>query len=150
MLSTWGHCPGHFDEKVMNSDNIIRDTPESIQEFTHDEFQDWPQKMRVRLNIQNRLKSAVNDDGDEFGLNSIGKIASNMYLAAWRREEDNTIHIQTYVTIFERTAGTNCYFTPEYWSGHRDKITNAKKYYLLTKLKTNPAFKNFLMSIPRT
>ncbi len=40
MLSTWGHCPGHFDEKVMNSDNIIRDTPESIQEFIHDEFQD--------------------------------------------------------------------------------------------------------------
>jgi len=72
-----------------------------------------------------------------------------MYLAAWKREENNTVHIHTYATIFERTAGHGCRFNPEYWSGKKDKITNAKKYFLLTKVKTNPGYKNFLISIPQ-
>jgi hypothetical protein len=150
MVANWGHCPGRFDEKIINSDNIILDTLESIQEFTSDEFQEWPQKIRVKLNIKNRVNGSVNDDGDEFSQDENGKIASNMYLAAWRRPlNGTTVHIQTYATIFERTAGQNCHFNPHYWSGHRDRITNAKKYYLLTKVKSNPAFRNFLTSIPR-
>lgn len=147
MKSAWGHCPGQFNEKVEHSNNLIENTPESIKEFTESEFNGWPQNLTTRINLK-RLQSALDSNDDKFDLGTNGKIASNMYLIAWRREKDNTILIHTYVTIFERTAGHDCHFVPEYWTGQRERINNAKKYYLLTKIESNPVYKEFLLRGP--
>jgi hypothetical protein len=133
----------------MHSNKLIKDTSESIKTFTVTTFRDWPEKVRTVINIENDLEGAVDIDDSPSSLAINGKMQSNMYLVAWKREEKGTIRIHTHVTIFERTAGENCVFNPEYWSGNMQKMKNAKKYFLLDKIRTNPVYKTFLLGIRR-
>jgi hypothetical protein len=139
-----GHCPGQFNEKLAHSEKLIRDTPESIQEFSKTAFKNWPQHLSEKINIQNELEGFESDNGGGFDLDTNGKIASNMYLVVWRREE-NKVRIHSYVTIFERTAGRNCYFNPEFWSGKRGKIINDKKHFMFITIESTPGYKTFLL-----
>ncbi len=148
MKSTSGKCAGHFNEKVEHSNNIIDDTSESIKDFIASDFQDWPQDLLVKINLKKR-QSAVDIHQDDFDFKTNGKIRTNMYLVAWKRRNDNTIQIHTYVTIFERTAGDGCKFIEDYWSGSRERIINAKKYYLLLKIEENPVYREFLLRHPQ-
>ena len=149
MKSDLGHCAGHFSERIVHSNKLINDNSDSIKKFTDSAFEDWPQKLRKKINIENELEGAIDDDADDVGLATNDKISTNMYVVAWKRGENGTIRIHAYVTIFERTAGHDCHFNADYWSGNKDKITNAKKYFMLTKVRTNPIYKNFLLGIHR-
>lgn len=42
------------------------------------------------------VEGTANDDDDEFGLNLNGRIASNMFLVAWKRDENRKLHIQIF------------------------------------------------------
>lgn len=144
MRSTSGNCAGKFDERVIFSAKRIKNTSSSIELFTTNAFESWPQALISRIDIENQLDGIDNEDGGGTEFENNGKISDNMYLVAWKREDD-TIRIQTYVVIFERTAGDNCKFTEEYWSGQREKVHNAKKYFLLQKIESNPVYKEFLI-----
>ena len=147
MKASHGHCAGSFNERVMHSNVMIKDTPDAIRKFSKSEFHDWPQKMKMKIDLENTLKAIRDDDGDDLTLITDGKISSNMYMVAWARDGNNAIHILTYVTIFQRTPGANCHFNQDYWSGQNDRIKNAKKYFLLTKIESNPVYKRFLLGI---
>ena len=145
MSSTNGNCAGKFNERVVFSAKRIKNTSSSIESFTAATFESWPQALKSRIDIENQLDGIDNEDGGDTDYGKNGKIFDNMYLVAWKREQDDTIRIQTYVTIFERTAGENCKFNEKYWSGQRARVQNAKKYFLLQKIESNPVYKEFLL-----
>jgi len=150
MKSTQGHCPDNFNEKVKFSSFGIKNTPESISKFMKNHFLDWPQQLKAEINLEDPHGMLNDDDGVNFDSDVNGKISTNMYLIAWKREENDTIvQIQTYIIVFERKVGGGCHFNPQFWTGNRDKINNAKKYFLLTKVESNPVYKTFLIGIRR-
>ncbi|UJR06853.1 hypothetical protein I4U23_011142 [Adineta vaga] len=145
MGSTDGSCDGNFNERVIFSMKRILNTPSSIESFTKTTFENWPQALKSRIDIENQLDGIENEDGGVTESINNGKISDNMYLIAWKREADDIIGIQTYVTIFERTAGNNCKFNDKFWTENREKVLNAKKYFLLQKIESNPVYKQFLL-----
>ena len=126
----------------------IENAPESIKIFAEKNFQGWPQNLTDRIDLKYALSGIENEDGGvtEYTIN--GKISDNLYLVAWKREENNTIiRIQTYNVIFERTPGQSCKFTETYFSSQMERVLNAKKYFLLLKVEENPLYKKFLLSL---
>ena len=141
-------CAGTFDERVVFSMKTIENAPESIKIFAEKNFQGWPQNLIDRIDLKYELSGIENEDGGvtEYTIN--GKISDNLYLVAWKREENNTIiRIQTYNVIFERTPGQSCKFTETYFSSQMERVLNAKKYFLLLKVEENPLYKKFLLSL---
>lgn len=144
MKSPSGDCERKFNERVEFSMKDIKDTVDSIEKFSGNAFKDWPQNLIDRIDLINQINGIenINDDAMSFEYN--GQIRDNMYLVAWRRNKD-TIRIQTYITIFERKAGYKCKFDEDFWSNNRERINNAKKYFLLLKIESNPVYKEFLL-----
>ncbi|CAF3410253.1 unnamed protein product [Rotaria socialis] len=55
MKSSSGNCQQSFEEKVSHSNKLIKDTPESIDEYVQSEFYDWPEKIKGKIKIKKSI-----------------------------------------------------------------------------------------------
>lgn len=138
-------CAGHFDERLVYSMKAVKDTPEAIRKFTEAEYEAWPEVVRKKIDPDSQQKGAISENVDNFGQEAGGKITNNLYVVTWRRDDDGNVEIHTFATIFERTTSSNCRFNEEFWNGKREKIENAKKYYLMQKMENNPVYRPHLL-----
>ncbi|CAF4216856.1 unnamed protein product, partial [Rotaria magnacalcarata] len=74
MKSSSGNCQQNFEEKVSHSNKLIKDTPESIDEYVQSELHDWPEKIKNKIKMRNQLDGSANDDEDGLNYEINGKI----------------------------------------------------------------------------